>query len=121
MTTQLEFPPVPMTRERAQAAKRGAIAAQACADAADRRDPHWSKMAYGAFVAYARIHAGQQFTTEDVRLAAAKSVPPPPDGRAWGAIAMRAKREEIVKAVGTRCVASSNNSPKTLWQSIILP
>lgn len=110
MTGQLEM-------TLAAAGKRGALAAQSAADAADRRCPQWSEDAYQAFRAYAIIHRGQEFTTEDVRLAA-KNVPPAPDGRAWGAIAIRAKREGLVKSNGYRCVVSSNNSPKVLWLSL---
>lgn len=99
------------------ARKRGVMAAQSCADAADRRDPHWTASAYAAFVAYAKLHPGKDFTCEDVRNAAAQTVTEPPDCRAWGAIAIRAKREGIVASNGFRCVSSSNNSPKVLWRS----
>ncbi len=98
------------------AQKRGATAAQACADAAERRNPGWVDSAFAAFVAYARLAGPSgKFTTEDVRLAAT-TVPPAPDGRAWGAIAQKAKREGVVKPCGFRAVESSNGSPKTLWQ-----
>jgi len=97
------------------ATRAGHIAAQACADAAERHSPGWVAQAYAAFLAFAKIDPARKFTTEDVRNAAKDTVPPAPDDRAWGAIAQRAKRAGIVKAVGTRCVSSSNGSPKTLW------
>jgi hypothetical protein len=97
------------------AKKRGVMAAQACADAAERRNPGWVDAAYTAFVAYAQIKGSAPFTVEDVRVNAA-SVPPAPDARAWGSVAMRLKREGIIVACGYRGVESSNGSPKTLWK-----
>ncbi len=101
------------TLELSESRKTGAIAAQAAADAAERRSPGWMDAAFGAFVAYARIMPTRKFTTEDVRLAAL-SVPPPPDGRAWGAVAIRAKREKIDVCAGYALV--QRGCPKTLWQ-----
>jgi hypothetical protein len=99
-----------------EAKKTGVLAAQACADAAERRNPGWVQKAYDAFVAYARFNGpSRQFTTEDVRNGVA-GVPEAPDARAWGSIAMRCKREGIVVSVGYKAVESSNGSPKTLWQ-----
>lgn len=97
------------------AKKRGALAAQSCADAAERRNPGWVEKAYAAFLTYAKFYGpSKQFTTEDVRTMT--GVPTAPDARAWGSIAMRLKREGIIVAVGYRSVESSNGSPKTLWQ-----
>lgn len=115
MTEQMALP---FGQGRVKAArKRGYIAAQAAADAADRRDPRWTDQAFQAFKDFILLFPNRQFTTEDVRLAASHRVPPAPDGRAWGAIALRAKREGIIKMVGYRGVESSNGSPKVLWQS----
>lgn len=57
----------------------------------------WAMLAYSNFMEYAQTH--DCFTTEQVR-AAYKDMPAPPDSRAWGAIALRAKRSGIVDAVG---------------------
>lgn len=95
--------------------KRGAIAAQSAADAAERRSPGWMDAAFEAFVAFARLSGSTPFVTDDVRKAAGSQVPPPPDGRAWGAVALRAKREGIVTSCGYRKVDSQNGCPKTLW------
>lgn len=110
--TQREFTLSPAVRAAQQ---RGAIAAQACADAAERRSPGWTDAAHAAFVAYARAYPDREFTTEDVRLVA-KDVADAPDPRAWGAVAQRAKREGVVIPCGWRPVASSNGSPKTVWK-----
>lgn len=76
----------------------------------------WNDMAYDAFKAYAVTHA--TFTTEEVRLAN-PDLPKPPDTRAWGQVALRAKRDGVVVGHGwTRA-----NSPAvhgmvvTMWQS----
>lgn len=95
--------------------KSGALAAQAVADAAERRNPGWMQTAYAAFVAYARMHPDRGFTTDDVRRAATQ-VPPAQDERAWGAVALRAKRAKVVKANGYTLVAAQRACPKTLWQ-----
>jgi len=106
----------PVGQGVARARKRGYIAAQACADAADRRDPNWTEQAFRAFKDFINLFPERKFTTEDVRLAAVNSVPPPKDGRAWGQIVLKAKREGLIKPVGYRGVESSNGSPKVLWQ-----
>lgn len=89
------------------------IAAQAAADAADRRNSGWSDDAYAAFVAFAKIDPSRRFTTEDARRAA-KNVPDAPDCRAWGAVAVRAKREGIV--ISTGYALAQYGDPKTLWK-----
>lgn len=110
MTTQTELP---LTVRAAK--KTGAMAAQACADAAERRNPGWVESAYQAFLYYVRLRGTTPFTTEDVRASAA-FVSEAPDNRAWGAIAMRLKREGWIVSCGYRAVESSNGSPKTLWK-----
>lgn len=57
----------------------------------------WKEEAFYAFKRYAIKHP--YFTTEEVR-AANPDIPPPPDDRAWGSIALRAKREGIVVGYG---------------------
>lgn len=109
MTTQTELP-------LTMAKKRGALAAQACADAAERRCPGWMEKAYSFFYAFAQVRGDRAFTTEDVRVSAKNVVPPAPDDRAWGSIAMRCKREGVIVACGYKPVESSNGSPKTLWK-----
>lgn len=64
--------------------------------AAQHAGEAWREAAYRAFVNYAA--RGERFTTEDVR-EDNPQLPPPPDKRAWGHIALRAKREGVVRAV----------------------
>lgn len=109
MTTQTELP-------LKVAQKRGALAAQACADAAERRNPGWVEAAYSFLCAYAQVRGDRPFTTEDARLSSENVVPVAPDARAWGSIAQRLKREGKIVACGFRGVVSSNGSPKVLWK-----
>lgn len=109
MTFQTELP-------LTQAKKRGLIAAQACADAAERLNPGWVEKAHSFFWAYAQVRGDRPFTTEDVRVSCEHVVPVAPDARAWGSIAQRLKREGKIVACGFRGVVSSNGSPKVLWK-----
>lgn len=82
--------------------------------AADHAGEEWKDLAFAAFATYAETNT--RFTTEDVRNANS-TLPPPPDGRAWGHVALRASRSGIVKSVGQRRVASSHGMWKTLWEA----
>ncbi len=76
----------------------------------------WQKTAYTAFLAFAKTHGS--FKTEDVRNANPE-IPPPPDPRAWGAITLAAKRNNIVVSAGP--VKAENLGVHgmfvTLWRS----
>ena len=63
--------------------------------AADNAGETWKRMAHEAFVKHAKKH--EFFVTEDVRNDN-PDIPRPPDKRAWGYIALIAKREEIVSS-----------------------
>lgn len=99
------------------ARQRGHSAAQSAAEAATRIDPKWMDDAYKAFTTYVRLYADRTFTTEDIRKAAT-SVSMPADPRAWGAVALKAKRAGLIASVGYTPVESSNGSPKTLWKAV---
>jgi len=89
---------------------------QMAAAAADHAGTEWKRMAYEAFVNYAKDHP--YFVTEDVR-AANEHLPAPPDKRAWGQIALMAKRAEIVS--GHSLVRAKNRTVHgmivTMWKS----
>lgn len=70
-----------------------ALGHASAAVAADHAGADWIDRAYAAFVAYAK--RGQPFTTEDVRNAN-PDLPAPPDPRAWGQVALRAKKRKLV-------------------------
>lgn len=63
--------------------------------AANNAGETWKRMAYEAFVNHAKNH--EFFVTEDVRNDNL-DIPPPPDKRAWGYIALIAKREGVVSS-----------------------
>lgn len=100
-----------------EARARGHNAAQAAADAATKIDPLWMEKAYGALMVYIFVRPNQTFTVEDVRKAAT-TVAEAPDSRAWGAVALKAKRAGLIVSVGYQPVESSNGSPKTLWKAV---
>ena len=85
--------------------------------AADHAGDVWKQEAFACFVAYARTH--KQFTTEDVR-AFALGLGEPPDLRAWGAVALRAKRAKIIRAAGAVSAKARNvhGNLVTLWETI---
>ena len=89
------------------------------ADHADRETPSWSDRALGCLVMWARSNPGSLWLIEDVRAYAeeAEGLPPAPDGRAWGAVAVRARRLGVIVPAGYASARSSNNSPKVLWRA----
>jgi hypothetical protein len=84
--------------------------------AADHAGDDWKDRAYAAFVSFSRSH--KQFTTEDVR--DASNVGEPPDLRAWGSVALRAKRKGIVRAAGWVSAKALNvhGNAVTLWETL---
>ena len=94
---------------------------EAAADHAERENEGWNQMAFEAFVRYVAA-VKEPFMTEEVRwYAEALGVPEPPDNRAWGAVAMRAKRAGLIVSTGYAPQKSVNThrSPKTLWKSVL--
>jgi hypothetical protein len=78
----------------------------------------WKQEAYLAFVTYATTH--KFFTVEQVRKDLSH-VSTPPDKRAWGVIALQAKKHNIVKNAGwTRSLEKNKHGiPVALWQSLV--
>jgi hypothetical protein len=76
----------------------------------------WKDLAFQAFRQHAK--ANPTFTTEQVRIGS-PDIPPPPDPRAWGAVAIKAQREGVVKC--ETWVRSNNRTCHgrlvTLWRS----
>ena len=86
--------------------------------AADNAGAEWKAAAFYAFKRHAMKHL--HFTTEEVR-AANPDIPPPPDDRAWGSIALKAKREKIV--IGSGWVRANSRTVHgmvvTKWYSTV--
>ena len=93
----------------------------AAAANAERDTEGWNQMAVESFVRYV-MDVKHPFMTEDVRcFAEALGMPEPPDKRAWGAIAMKAKRAGLIVSLGYAPQQSVNahKAPKTLWKAVI--
>ena len=86
--------------------------------AAEKAGKAWQAAAFYAFKRHAMKH--QFFTTEEVR-ASNPDIPAPPDDRAWGSVALRARRENIV--AGSGWVRGTNRSGHgrlvTRWYSSV--
>lgn len=79
----------------------GQMAAEAAANHAERESPGWKDLAFDAFVRYAKLAAPNEFITKNAREHAERvwGVPLPPDPRAWGHIATRARVEGVVRFI----------------------
>ena len=91
----------------------------ACAtDHADRVIPSWRDKALAFVTEFART-AREPFLTENVVAASkAQGFEQPPDARAWGGPMRRAANAGVIRACGTGKAATSNLSPKVLWESV---
>lgn len=108
---------VPPTAEELAKRRRDDGIARADRHAA-ANDPWWRDRAFRAVAIFARTHSA--FLAEDVRqMAEREGLPPPPDGRAWGAVMQRAQRERVIQADGYAPANSSNRSPKVWWRSLV--
>lgn len=91
-------------------------------DHAERTEPGWVDRAAEAVRDYATRHSYRsdepsEFTIERVREFMGSSIPPPPDGRAWGSVTRRALVLGYIEPTGGYApAASSNGSPKRLYR-----
>lgn len=96
-----------------QATQTGLRAANASAIS---NGPKWSEVALDALVKFAELQPTKPFTIEQARLWLDDMVPPPKDGRAWGAVTNQAVRLCRIKKTGQYAPAvSSNGAPKALY------
>jgi hypothetical protein len=77
--------------------------------------PGWTEHAALAIRAYAKSRKGLPFKVEDVRRFGRGE--DAPDNRAWGHAARAAQRYGWIRRVGYAPAASSNGSPKCLWEA----
>ena len=84
---------------------------------ADRRNDSWNDRALSFLRKWLSTHDDTPFFIEEVRVAATAELPEPPDGRAWGGVAIRAVHAGLIKSKGYGQTASvkGHRSPKTLW------
>ena len=77
----------------------------------------WTEDAYHLLLVYMADHT--EFMMEEFRTYARRmGFPDPPDGRAWAAPIMRAKKNGLVRSVGLayRDSYASNASPRSVWE-----
>ncbi|WP_066807163.1 hypothetical protein [Sphingomonas asaccharolytica] len=102
------------------AAEAAGIGIKQAVDHADRVDPGWSDRAFEMLEGYALTHF--EFMTEEVRVWATEAgLPPPPDGRAWGAVTLRAAKAKLIvvsRYQNTR-VPPAHAAPRAVWRSQI--
>lgn len=115
MTTQplLDFDAPPPAQ--VQAELRRDLGVTRAANAAHRNAPGWEDDALAAVRRFALTH--ETFIAEDAR--ATIAIPDGVDGRAFGAVMQRARREGLVRADGFAPANSSNRSPKVRWRSLV--
>jgi hypothetical protein len=95
--------------------------AERAADHAERVEPGWKDAALHYFRLFAVLNRGTTFLTEDARLyAEGCGLGQPPDKRAWGSVALRAKRDRIVESLGYENTSRgpSHACPRTAWRAI---
>jgi hypothetical protein len=91
----------------------GHKAAELAASNAEYQLHGWKDRAYDAFTTM--VARGLPFTTEDVRVAN-PDIPTPSDQRAWGQVALRAKRAGLVKSVGI-AIGNVHGRYLTQWKA----
>lgn len=91
----------------------------AAAAALDHAGGDWADRALSLLGAFALTHA--EFKIEDVRRHAdAVGLPAPPDGRAWGGVANRARAAGLIVAIGIKLTTYTGNAHfKTHWKSTV--
>jgi len=107
----------------AQAAiERRDIGIHRAVEKADRDVPDWSWVAYYGLLKYTQVNKLRTFLAEDVREWCERYgyVPPPENGKAWGAVMQRAARRKVIEKCGYAPAKSSNLSPKVLWRTVAL-
>lgn len=92
---------------------------QRAADRADRVNDGWTETAYANLVMLCRAgDLREPKLGEDIReLAYARGLPTPSDGRAWGAVFLRARKSGLMVRAGYGNAKSSHLSPKPLWKA----
>jgi hypothetical protein len=89
-------------------------------DHADQVEPGWSQRAYDMLEGYALSHF--EFMTEDCRVwAHGEGLPTPPDGRAWGAVTLRAVKAGLIVCDRYRKtrIPPAHATPRPVWRSQI--
>lgn len=105
----------------AEAAELRDLGLLRAAEHAEQSHSGWTEQAVDFVRAYAVMHAGRQFTGEDIRLwAESKRFEYPPHLRAWGNVMLTAAKRGIIKKVGYAKTTSANchEAIATLWEAV---
>jgi len=88
-------------------------------DHADQVHENWSDKAYAFLLNFAKTN--KRFLVEEVREKSLNYIPFPPSERAWGSIIIKAKNNNIVKAIGFKQVSNpkAHKTPATYWEALI--
>ena len=78
----------------------------------------WKATAYAFLVSYCRDN--DEFLAEDVRTASLGLVEEPPSNRAWGAIFVKARKNNLITKIGYKEVSNpkAHRTPATLWKVV---
>lgn len=113
-------PPEPLLVRARRQADAGASRAVAHAE---RVQADWQARATQMVARFAGAKAAynhpdhEPWLAEEARAYAEREgVPPPPDGRAWGAVMQACRRAGLIVPCGYAPAVSSNGSPKTMWK-----
>lgn len=90
-------------------------------DHADAVEEDWSERAFKAFRRFAESNT--MFMSEDVRVwAYQQGLTHPPDGRAWGSVAVRAQRERVIAVdhYANTKVKPAHATPRAVYRSLIM-
>ena len=102
------------------AKKLGDAGAAVAAQHADAVSPGWTSAALALFNTFVRNHGSKPFLTEDVRAYAERSgLAPPPDSRAWGALAKTMRLKGRIRRIGYGSARTprSHAGPRTIWRA----
>jgi hypothetical protein len=82
---------------------------------ANKNNENWSKNAYSFLLHYLKNQ--KTFMAEDVRIASFGVVSIPPSNRAWGAIFVMAKKNQLIRSIGFAKVKNpkAHGTPANLW------
>jgi hypothetical protein len=113
-----EHPLLDLMQRKAAAWAGAEDGAERAAEHAERVEPGWNDTALNYVRVFALCHG--EFQTEDVREYAEDcGFDPPPDKRAWGSVALRAKRAGIIERVGyiSTSRGPSHACPRAIWRT----
>ena len=85
---------------------------------AENNNESWGERAYSFLLQYAK--SNNTFLAEDVRVAAEGVIPEPPSKRAWGAIFVRGRKNNLITPIGFSSVKNpkAHRTPATLWEVV---